>query len=76
MTSPESARPAGFRRIDAADLNRRLTEPGPALLLDVRRSTAFRERPGLPGALPFALDRDPILLPDVSRDRPLFVYCL
>ncbi len=43
---------------------------------DVRTSAAFGIPPGIPGALPVALDRDPLRLPDVARNRPIVVYCL
>ena len=76
MTSSRSAPGAGFHCIDPAELKAQLAgSPGP-LVLDVRREAAFQQGSGIPGALPFFLDRDPILLPDVSRDRLILVYCL
>ncbi len=68
--------PPRFRRIDAEELDRRLRAVDPPLLLDVRRGAAFEQQPGIPAAIPFALDRDPILIPDVARRRPVVVYCL
>lgn len=76
MTSTDAVSPGKFRRIGAEELKSSLeTLPAP-LLLDVRRAAGFGEHGGIPGALPFALDRDPILLPIAPRDRPLVVYCL
>ncbi len=76
MTSPaETPRPR-FRRIDVAELARQLESDSPPLVLDVRTSAAFGIPPGIPGALPVALDRDPLRLPDVARNRPIVVYCL
>ncbi len=76
MTPTDAISPGRFRRIGAEELVRSLeTLPAP-LLLDVRRASAFSEHAGIPGAIPFALDRDPILLPIGPRDRPLVVYCL
>lgn len=65
-----------FRRVDAEELERRLRLPDPPLLLDVRRGAAFEQQPGIPAAVPFALDRDPMLIPDVARGRPVVAYCL
>jgi rhodanese-related sulfurtransferase len=76
MTTSTYAGSASFRRIDADGLRRRLADPHAPLLLDVRRSAAFGEPPGIPTALPFALDRDPLLLPDLPRTHPIVVYCL
>jgi rhodanese-related sulfurtransferase len=67
---------ARFRRVDARELRARLSSGEPPLVLDVRRGEAFDEPPGIPTAVPFALDRDPLQLPDVVRDRPIAVYCL
>jgi rhodanese-related sulfurtransferase len=72
----ETPLPARFHRIDAAALRERLAGPRPPLLLDVRRGEAFREEPGLPGAVPFALDREPLRLPELARDHPIAAYCL
>jgi rhodanese-related sulfurtransferase len=65
-----------LQRIEAGDLRRRLASATPPLLLDVRRSEAFADPPGIAGAVPFALDRDPIRLPDLPRERPIVAYCL
>jgi rhodanese-related sulfurtransferase len=65
-----------FARIGADELRARLESERAPLVLDVRRSAAFEEQPGVPTALPFALDRDPIRLPDVERERPIVAYCL
>jgi rhodanese-related sulfurtransferase len=72
-TSPDSGR---FRRIDPDELERRLAGPRPPLLLDVRRGAAFEGQPGIPTALRFALDREPLRLPDLPRERPIAAYCL
>jgi hypothetical protein len=68
--------PGRFRRIDAAALRERLASAAPPLLLDVRRGEAFRAPPGIPGAVPFALDREPVRLPELARDRAIVSYCL
>jgi hypothetical protein len=73
MSNEASAR---FGRISAEELRRRLGSERAPLLLDVRRGEAFAERPGIPSAIPFALDRDPIRIPDVARERPVSLYCL
>jgi hypothetical protein len=65
-----------LQRIDAGELRRRLASATPPLLLDVRRSEAFADPPGIPGAIPFALDREPIRLPDLRREQPIVAYCL
>jgi rhodanese-related sulfurtransferase len=75
MTDESTSR-ARFRRIGAPELARALASERPPLVLDVRHREAFVEHPGIPGALPLALDRDPILLPDVDRARPVVAYCL
>ncbi len=76
MTSPADTREERFRRIGPAELRRRLAADRSPLVLDIRRGAAFREPPGIPGAVPFELDRDPILVPDLARDHPVFTYCL
>ncbi len=76
MTPPTNGDGPSFRRINAHELDGLLGSQRPPLLLDVRRGAAFEEHPGIPTALPLALDRDPMLLPDISRGRPLVVYCL
>jgi rhodanese-related sulfurtransferase len=65
-----------LQRIDAGELRHRLASATPPLLLDVRRSEAFADPPGIAGAVPFALDREPIRLPDLPRERPIVAYCL
>jgi rhodanese-related sulfurtransferase len=67
---------ARLRRIEAEELRRRLAGEKPPLLLDVRRRAAFRELPGIPSAIPFALDREPLRLPDLPRGQPIVAYCL
>ncbi len=74
-TPPPQSQPR-FARLAAAELQARLGGEAPPLVLDVRRGGAFVDKPGIVGAIPFALDRDPILLPDVERDRGVVVYCL
>ena len=76
MAPRQSGDLPGFRRIDAHELDGLLGSQRPPLLLDVRRGAAFEEQPGIPTALPVALDRDPILLPDVPRDSTIAAYCL
>ncbi len=66
-----------FRRIDAVDLCKALEGMHPPLLLDVRRTGAFVERlEKIPGAIPLALDVEPIRIPDAPRDHPIVAYCL
>ncbi len=73
--TPQASNPsAKFRRIEARELKRLLETDPPPLVLDVRRAAAFGERRGIPGAVPFALDRDPLRLPIVARDHPLVPY--
>ena len=67
---------ASFRRIDAATLHGVLQGPTPPLVLDVRRTGAFAERrEKIPGAIPLALDSEPIRIPDVAKTRPVVAYC-
>ena len=74
MTPQASSSSAKFRRIEARELKRLLeTDPQP-FVLDVRRASEFGEHQGIPGAVPFTLDRDPLRLPVVARDHPLVVY--
>jgi rhodanese-related sulfurtransferase len=65
-----------FERIDAEELRRRLAGAKPPLLLDVRRRDAFADPPGIPSAVPFPLDREPLRLPELDRDHPIVAYCL
>lgn len=76
MPSSADTRRPRFQRIDSGELARRLASDTPPLVLDVRRSSAFADPPGIPGALPVALDRNPLRLPDVARERPIVAYCL
>lgn len=73
---PTRPRSSGFRRIETDELAARLRGPRPPLVLDVRTPAALAERPGVPGAVPFFLDRDPPLLPDLELDHPIVTYCL
>lgn len=65
-----------FRRIDVDELAQRMAEEPPPLVLDVRRGASFDGQPGIPTAVPFVLDREPILIPEVPRDRFIVAYCL
>ena len=76
MTPTDANARGKFRRIRAEELKYSIERPTAPLLLDVRRAAAFDEHGGIPAAVPFALDRDPILLPVAPRDRPVVVYCL
>lgn len=63
-------------RVAVHELASRLARRPAPLILDARRSQAFRERPaGLPGAIPIFLDREP-QVPDLARDSEIYVYCL
>lgn len=73
MSAPGSS----FGRLDVKSLAHALSGPNPPLVVDVRRGAAFKERPArIPSAVPLALDAEPLRLPDVSRERPVVVYCL
>jgi hypothetical protein len=49
----------------------------PPLVLDARRRGAFIKLPqGIPGAIPFVLDEQPVQLPDLPREQPVVAYCL
>ena len=76
MPSTHSTAEARFQRIGADELRRRLAGDRAPLILDVRRGAAFEEQAGVPTAVPFALDRDPIRLPDLRHDHPILAYCL
>ena len=76
MAEADATLKAAFGRIDADELARRLESSSAPLVLDVRREAAFEDASGIPGAIPLALDREPLRLPDVSRDRPIVTYCL
>ena len=75
---PPGASPASprFRHIGADELHRMLRDPAPPLILDVRREDAIGQAPGIPGAVPFVLDREPVQLPYTDRARPIVTYCL
>lgn len=67
---------ASFRRIDASALRKTLAAPNPPLVLDIRRTGAFVERPEkIPGAVPLALDVEPLRIPDIPKDRAIVAYC-
>jgi hypothetical protein len=76
MADSSSTREVRFRRIGAEELKRRLADEDPPLVLDIRRGAAFEEQGGIPTAVPFALDQDPVRLPDVAREHPIVAYCL
>lgn len=77
MTSSDHTSQGRFGRIDVAELKRLLAGDSPPLLLDVRRAEAFGEKAEtIPTAVPLELDREPVLLPDLPRDRPIVAYCL
>ena len=76
MENSPAPRNPKFARVEPSDLARRLASKAPPLVLDIRRLSTFGAEPGIAGAIPLALDRDPLLLPDVSRARPIVAYCL
>ena len=59
MSESDPTAPPRFHRINAEELARRLDDAATPLLLDVRRGAAFDEQPGIPAAIPFALDVEP-----------------
>lgn len=65
-------------RLTPQQLQQRLASPSqPPLLLDARRSEAFRRNPqGIAGAVPVLLDEPELRLPDLPRDTRMVVYCL
>ena len=66
-----------LRRIAPTELNERRQRGGPLLLLDARRSEAFRRQPvGIAGAIPVLLDEPAPVIPDVPRNTPVVAYCL
>jgi class 3 adenylate cyclase/rhodanese-related sulfurtransferase len=68
---------ARFQRIGPDALHAALRSSLPPLVVDVRRRAAFASLPErLPAAVPLLLDADPLLLPDVPRERPVVAYCL
>lgn len=65
-----------MKRISVEALVMRLRVQPQPLVLDARRTGAFRDRPaGLPGAVPVYLDGPP-QVPEVSPDTEIYVYCL
>ncbi len=59
-----------------ADLRKAMEGARPPLVLDVRRTGAFAERPEkIPRAIPMALDAEPLRIPDAPRDRLVVLYC-
>jgi class 3 adenylate cyclase/rhodanese-related sulfurtransferase len=68
---------SALQRIAAAGLADRLGREPSLLLLDARRSEAFRRHPqGIAGAVPVLLDEPGLRLPDLPRDTPIVAYCL
>lgn len=66
-----------LRRITPGELQIRLTRGEPLLVLDARRSDAFRRQPaGIAGAVPLLLDEPVPQIPDLPRDMPIVAYCL
>lgn len=66
-----------LRRIAPAALHERLKRGEPVLVLDARRSEAFRRWPeGIAGAVPLLLDEPIPQIPDLPRDTPIVAYCL
>ena len=63
--------------IAAAALDERLKHEPRPVVLDARRSEAFRRNPqGIAGAVPVLLDEPELRLPDLPRDASIVVYCL
>lgn len=64
-------------RLTAPAFLERLRAAPTPLLLDARRTDAFRRDPqGIAGAIPVLLDEPLLRLPDVHRDTSIVVYCL
>ncbi|MGH8530769.1 MAG: rhodanese-like domain-containing protein [Nevskiales bacterium] len=64
-------------RITPEAVDRKLRQTPAPLLLDARRSEAFRRRPeGIADAIPVLLDESELRLPDAPRDTAIVVYCL
>jgi rhodanese-related sulfurtransferase len=62
-----------FPEIDHKALAARLAD-GEAVVIDVREPREFR--PGhVPGAQNVPLSRLPVLLPEIPKDRPVYVIC-
>jgi class 3 adenylate cyclase/rhodanese-related sulfurtransferase len=66
-----------LRRIGPDELQQRLASGAPPLVLDARRSEAFRRHPeGIAGAVPLLLDEPVPRIPDLPRETPVVAYCL
>lgn len=66
-----------LHRLSPQQLQSQLRRVPPPLLLDVRRSEAFKRLPsGIADAIPVLLDDTPPRVPDVPRSTPVVVYCL
>ena len=71
MTAPSP------KRVTPGELHAALASGEVPVLLDVRRSEAFRRQPeGIPGAVPLTLDVREPLVPDLPRETPIVSYCL
>ena len=67
----------GVTRLAPAALQEKRRAPTPPLLLDARRSEAFRRRPeGIANAISALIDESGLRVPDVQRDSAVVVYCL
>ena len=65
-----------MQRLSPQQLQQRLASQ-PPLLLDVRRSEAFKRNPaGITGAIPVLLDDATPRIPDLPRTTSVVVYCL
>ena len=68
---------ATVKRITPEELQRRLAQTNPPLLLDVRRSAALVRSPlGIRGAVPILLDETELRIPDLPRQTEIVAYCL
>lgn len=66
-----------LHRLSPQLLQARLRRAPALLLLDVRRSEAFKQGPaGIAGAVPLLLDEATPSIPDLPRTTPVVVYCL
>lgn len=66
-----------LRHVLPAELARRLERREQLLVLDARRSEAFRRQPlGIDGAVPVLLDESAPRIPDLPRNTPVIAYCL
>lgn len=65
------------KRITPASLAERLLTEEPVMLLDVRRQSAFDQKPdSLPQAVPLVLDVENPQIPDLPRNTPVVTFCL